>query len=342
MRRWLATLLLLWPAVAAGRPVEFGVQLAPEGVSYEELVETFRWIEELGYDSAWLNDHLVPARGDKTSPHLESWTLLPALATQTERIRIGILVSSNTFRHPALLAKMATTVDHVSGGRLNFGIGAGWEEYEHRAYGIPFYTARERAERLGEALQVIRLLWLENRPSFSGRYYQLEAAEFEPRPLQQPHPPIVVGGKGRKWTLPLVARWADEWNAPVTVSPAELRQGIEIIRAECARIGRDPCLRQVSIFLPVLSISEVPLAETVTRLGARVLAGDLASNVLTGSAGSIRGQIQSYVDAGATRVIITTRPGIDRDLMRRFAEEIVPAFRPPPEEAAAEAEPAPD
>jgi alkanesulfonate monooxygenase SsuD/methylene tetrahydromethanopterin reductase-like flavin-dependent oxidoreductase (luciferase family) len=222
---------------------------------------------------------------------------------------------------------MATTLDYISGGRLNFGIGAGWEEYEHRAYGIPFYTARERAERLDEALQLIRLLWHEEKPSFDGKYYDLRGAEFQPKPLQKPHPPIVVGGKGKKWILPLVARYADEWNAPVTLSPAQLKEGLDIIRAECARVARDPCVREVSIFLPVLTISDIPLAETATRLGARVLAGNLARNVLTGSADSIKQQIQAYLDAGATRVIITTRPGINHDVTRQFAKEIVPAFR---------------
>jgi F420-dependent oxidoreductase-like protein len=320
--------LLLWPVgIASAKPLEFGVQVAPEGATYEELVRTFQLIEEVGYDSAWLNDHFIPSRGDKESPHFESWTLLSALATQTKRVRLGLLVSGNTYRHPAVLAKMATTVDYISQGRLNFGIGAGWEEYEHKAYGIPFYTSRERAKRLDEALQLITLLWGDGKPSFDGKYYQLHEAEFQPQPLQKPHPPIVVGGRGKQWILPIVARYADEWNAPVQLSPADLKEGLSIIRAECARIGRDPCVQNVSIFLPIVTISNIPLAETATRLGARVLAGSVASNVLTGSPESIKQQIQAYRDAGATRVIITTRPGINHDMMRRFAAEIMPAFR---------------
>lgn len=321
----LLTLLLVAPALAPA--VEFGVQVAPEGTTYEDLVRTFRLIEDSGYESAWLNDHFIPARGDKQSPHFESWIMLTALAMQTKNIRIGILVSGNTYRHPAVLAKMATTLDYVSGGRLSLGIGAGWEEYEHRAYGIPFHSARERAERLDEALQVITKLWHEETPSFDGKYYDLREAEFQPKPLQKPHPPIVVGGQGKKWILPLVARYADEWNATVTVSPADLKEGIEIIRAECARVRRDPCVKEVSIFLPIVTISDIPLAETATRLGARIIAGELARNALTGSPESIKQQIRDYLDAGATRVIITTRPGIDHDIIRRFAKEIMPAFR---------------
>jgi F420-dependent oxidoreductase-like protein len=328
MKGLIVAALLLWRiGTASAEAIEFGVQVAPEGATYAELVQTFQLIEDAGYDSAWLNDHFIPARGDKESPHFESWILLTALATQTKKIRLGILVTGNTYRHPAVLAKMATTLDYVSGGRLSFGIGAGWEEYEHRAYGIPFYTAKQRAERLGEALQVITKLWHEERPSFAGKYYELHQAEFEPKPLQTPHPPIVVGGTGKRWILPLVARYADEWNAPVTVSPTALKEGLDIIRAECARIGRDPCVREVSIFLPVVTISSIPLAETATRLGARVVAGDVARNVLTGSPESIKQQIRTYLEAGATRVIITTRPRINHEIMRRFADEIIPAFR---------------
>jgi F420-dependent oxidoreductase-like protein len=328
MKALAAVVLLLFvsPVYAAG--VEFGVQVAPESTTYEELVQTFQLIEELGYDSAWLNDHFIPARGDKNAPHLESWTMLAALATQTKRVRLGILVTGNTYRHPAVLAKMATTVDYISQGRLEFGIGAGWEEYEHKAYGIPFHTAHQRAKRLDEALKVITLLWSEDKPSFAGKYYQLDAAEFQPKPLQKPHPPIVVGGQGKQWILPIVGRYADEWNAGSAVSPEAMKEGLEIIRAECSRAGRNPCVREVSIFLPLLAISDIPLAETATRLAARAIAGGaIAENALTGSAESIKQQIQAYVDAGATRVIITTRPGIKPDLMRRFAKEIMPAFR---------------
>ncbi|MGH7818914.1 MAG: LLM class flavin-dependent oxidoreductase, partial [Candidatus Binatia bacterium] len=185
MRRTLAMLLALAIPVAtaaAAGEVTFGVQMAPENAGYEEILETAQLVEKLGYDHFWLNDHFMPVIGDKEGTHFESWTLLAAIAAETERVRIGILVSGNTYRHPAVLAKIATTVDHVSHGRLNFGIGAGWEEFEHEAYGIPFYTAKERAERLGEALEVITRLWRDEHPSFDGRYYTLRNAPFSPKP----------------------------------------------------------------------------------------------------------------------------------------------------------------
>ncbi len=317
-------------AEPAPRPIAFGVQMAPEDTTYEQMVAMAQLVEQLGYDSLWLNDHFIPIMGDKDKPHLESWILLTALATQTQRIRLGILVSGNTYRHPAVLAKMATTVDHVSHGRLNFGIGAGWEVYEHRAYGIPFYTAKERATRLAEALAVITLLWNGGHPSFDGKYYQLHEAPFAPKPAQEPHPPIVIGGQGKKWIMPLVARYADEWNVPIGVMPDGLKERLAYIRQECARIGRSPCVREVSVFLPIANITDIPLAGVATRLGARLLVGEAAAtSVLAGSADDITAKIKTYVDAGATSVIITTRPSINPDLLRRFATEIMPAFRQP-------------
>ena len=324
-------LLFSIAAVAAeteGRAIQFGVQLAPEDATYEELVETWQLIEELGYDHVWLNDHFVPLIGDRNKSNFESWTLLSALAGQAPRIRIGILVTGNTYRQPALLAKMATTLDHISGGRLNFGIGAGWEEFEHHAYGIPFYTAKERAERLDEALQVITKLWRDDHPTMDGKYYQLHEAPFAPKPLQQPHPPIVIGGQGKKWIMPVVARYADEWNVPVGISPDGIRERLSLVGDECARIGRSPCVQTVSVFLPLLNMTSIPLAGPATRLGVRMLAGkQVASSVLAGSVTQIKDQIQEYIDAGATSIIVTTRPGRKHDLMRRFATEVMPAFR---------------
>jgi len=316
-------------ADAPAHPITFGVQIAPEDTTYEQMVSTAQLVEQLGYDSLWLNDHFIPIMGDKNSPHFESWILLTALAVQTQRIRLGILVSGNTYRQPAVLAKMATTLDYVSHGRLNFGIGAGWEEYEHHAYGIPFYTPKERAKRLAESLAVITLLWTGDHPSFDGKYYQLHDAPFAPKPLQQPHPPIVVGGQGKQWIIPVVARYADEWNVPIGVTPDGLTERLAEIRQECQRIGRSPCVREVSVFLPVANITDIPLAGAATRLAARLLVDErAATSVLAGSADDIKAKIKSYVDAGATSVIVTTRPSINPDLLRRFASDIIPAFRP--------------
>lgn len=319
------------PAQEAAAPkprVRFGIQTGQEQVTWPQLMATWQEAEKLGFDSAWVFDHLMPITGDKNEPCLEAWTLLGALAAHTQTIRIGALVTGNTYRNPALLAKMATTVDHISNGRLNLGIGAGWFEPEHRAYGFPFYSAQERADRLGEALEVISKLWSAEHPSFSGKYYTLTDAPFAPKPIQKPHPPIVIGGQGKKWIMPLVARWADGWNVPIGISPAGVKERREIIRNECERIGRTACDIEVSVFLPLISITNIPLAGPLTRLGARaVVASKVAKNLLAGSPDEIAGQIQQFVDAGATHVIVYLRPPFDRELMRRFATEVMPAFR---------------
>jgi len=237
-------------------------------------------------------------------------------------------VTGNTYRNPALLAKMATTVDIISGGRLYLGIGAAWFEPEHVAYGFPFYSAHERAERLGESLEVITRLWTADHPSFAGKYYSLTNAPFNPRPVQKPHPPIVIGGQGKKWIMPLVARYADGWNVPIGVSPTGIKKRMEIVHAECQRIGRTPCDIEVSAFLVLYSMSDVPLMGSATRLGARVIAGKRVSrSILAGSAKEITDLIRSYVDAGATHIIVHIEPPYDPQLLRRFATEVIPNFR---------------
>jgi alkanesulfonate monooxygenase SsuD/methylene tetrahydromethanopterin reductase-like flavin-dependent oxidoreductase (luciferase family) len=273
--------------------------------------------------------HFIPITGSTDGPELEGWTTLAALAARTDKIRVGVLVTGNTYRNPAVLAKMATTVDLISNGRLDFGIGAGWFEFEHTAYGIPFYDDKERADRLAEAMQVIRLLWTADHPSLDGKFYDLHHAPFLPKPVQTPYPRVVIGGKGKKWIMPTVARYADEWNAPVGVGPDGIKRRIALLREECARIGRTPCVERVSVLMPLINISNVPLAGTATRLGARLLVERrIADALLAGSPDEIKDVIRQHVDAGVTRVILNLRPPFDRELMRRFAQEIMPAFRP--------------
>ncbi len=322
--------LLVQPAAhAAGPPIRFGIQTSQQDVTYEQVRDIWKAAEELGFDSAWNFDHFMPILGaDTDGPCLEGWTMLAALAAETSKIRIGTLVTGNTYRNPALLAKMATTVDQISNGRVNLGIGAAWFGEEHEAYGFPFYTARERADRLDEALQVITKLWTEDHPSFSGKFYQLKDAPFSPKPVQRPHPPILVGGQGKKWIMPLVARYAQGWNAPVRLTPDGIRERIAIIKEECRRIGREPCNVEVSAFLVLYTITDVPLVGPALRLGARLLTDKaIARNVLAGSAKDITEKIRTFVDAGATHIILNVQPPFDRDLLRRFAEEVMPHFR---------------
>jgi len=175
---------------------------------------------------------------------------------------------------------------------------------------------------------VITKLWSEDHPSFAGKYYQLEKAPFAPRNVQKPHPPIVIGGQGKRWIVPLVARYADGWNAVSGVTPDGIRERRAIIEAECKRIGRSPCPSDVSVLLPLVAITGIPLAGPAVRLGARALVGkEVAQSILADSPAAIQRRIREYVDAGATEIILSLRPPFHRGLLRRFAKDIMPAFK---------------
>ncbi len=316
------------PAVAAKKKILFGIQTGQQDTTYQDLVAIWKEAEALGFDSAWDFDHFIPIRGNQDGPCLEGWTLLSALATQTTKLRIGTLVTGNTYRNPALLAKMVTTVDQISNGRVYLGIGAAWFEPDHTAYGFPFYTAKERADRLGETLEVITKLWTADHPSFAGKYYTLDHAPFNPKPVQQPHPPIVIGGKGKKWIMPLVAKYADGWNVPIGVTPVGIKKRMQIVHDECQRIGRAPCDPEVSAFLILYKITDIPFAGAALGLGARVAAGKGAQTaMLAGSPQDITDKIRTYVDAGVTHIIVHIEPPYDPELLRRFAKEVMPNFR---------------
>lgn len=323
----LVLLLAAPPAFADAPRLRFGIQTPNQDTTWDDLRTIWQDAEGLGFHSAWLYDHFIPIFGNENGPVLEGWTTLAALATQTSRLRIGILVTGNTYRNPALLAKMTTTVDHLSNGRVVLGIGAGWFEREHTAYGFPFGTPRERAQMLDEALQVITKLWGEDHPSFRGRYYQLHDAPYAPKNVQRPRPPIIIGGQGKEWIVPLVGRYADGWNAVTGVTPDGIRERRAIIEAECRRVGRTPCPTDVSVLLPLVAITNIPLAGPAVRLGARALVGtDVARSVLADSAGTITERIREYADAGVTEVILSLRPPFNRELLREFASEVMPAF----------------
>src|SRR5439155_15861581 len=270
----LAALLLPLRLAAEEAPtphLRFGIQTSNQDVAWDDLLAIWKEAETLGFDSGWVYDHFMPIFGNQDGPCLEGWTLLAAVAAATSRMQVGILVTGNTYRNPALLAKMATTVDHVSHGRVVLGIGAGWFERDHTAYGFTFGTPRERARRLAEALEVVTRLWSEDHPSLAGKYYRLDKAPFAPKNVQRPHPPIVIGGQGKQWIVPLVARYADGWNAVAGVDADGIRERRRIIEDECRKIGRNPCPSYVSVLVPLVAITNIPLAGPLVRLGARAV-----------------------------------------------------------------------
>lgn len=217
-------------------PLRFGIKLSGQDTTVEALRAVWSIADEAGFDHVWDFDHLAaigPAGPDR--PIFEGWTLQAAMAQATRRARIGCLVTGNTYRNPALLAKMAVTVDHLSGGRLEFGIGAAWAEIEHRMYGIEGLD--HRVGRLSEALQIIKSLFTEERTDFEGRYYRMAGAIANPKPIQKPYPPFWIGASG-KTTLRLVARHADVWNISGG-DPDQVREQTALLEEACASVGRD-------------------------------------------------------------------------------------------------------
>jgi F420-dependent oxidoreductase-like protein len=291
--------------VTAPPAVRFGCFLSQASHTWAEVLDDFRTAEDLGFDHAWLVDHFVDTDGPPDTPCLEAWTLLAALAAKTSRIRLGVLVSSNTFRHPALLAKEAVTVDHVSNGRLVLGIGTGWHEDEHRRYGIDLPPVGERVDRFEEAIVLIRSLTSQDRTTFQGRYYRLDDAPFSPRPIQSRIPLLVAAHRPRM--LRLAARYADQWDTFATLA-GSATDGLETpvadrIRAldeACAEIGRDPAEIRRS-----------------TWAGPEVYATPTAFEDF----------VRTHRALGFTDFSIERPPGGRRDLLERIARETIPALR---------------
>jgi F420-dependent oxidoreductase-like protein len=226
--------------------VQFGLTLLPEHATWDQVLAVARAADEMEiFESAWTGDHFYPTGGgDTDGPRFEAWTLITAVAQATSRLRVGVLVSGMLYRHPAVVANMAATIDAIAHGRLEIGLGAGWSPLEIAAYGMDkdLGTMTDRFDRFEEGLVVIDSLLTQEITNFQGKYYQMTSARCEPKPLQRPRPPFVLGGIGEKRTLPLAARFADHWNFPAIHGDgnlAALKKAHAVLAAECDKIGRD-------------------------------------------------------------------------------------------------------
>lgn len=218
--------------------MKVGIKIVNQRVDAAQLIDSWSMCDDLGFDHVWVMDHLAPPVGDRRGAVLEAWTLLAAMTQVVRRARVGVMVSANTFRHPSLLAKMATTVDHLSNGRLELGLGAAWVKQEHDALGLPFPGAGQRIHQLDEACQVLKLLWTGQEVTFAGECYTLAGALAQPCNVQTPHPPIWIGGAGEQLTLRVVARHADAWNVYQEISAERFRYLSKVLDSYCAEIGR--------------------------------------------------------------------------------------------------------
>ena len=220
--------------------MRFGFKTSPQETTWEDMLAVWRAADDIDlYESGWTFDHFYPIFSDSTGPCLEGWVTMTALAQATKRVRIGCLVTGIVYRHPAVLANMAATLDIISGGRLELGVGAAWNEEECKAYGIELGSLRERFDRFDEACEVIVSLLTNTTTTFQGEYFQLSDARCEPKPIQQPHPPICIGGGGEKRTLRAVARYAQHWNVPGG-SVEDFVRKRDVLYKHCADVGRDP------------------------------------------------------------------------------------------------------
>ncbi|MFF6791177.1 LLM class flavin-dependent oxidoreductase [Streptomyces filamentosus] len=308
--------------------IRFGVHSGQQYANFDECLELWTQAEDLGYDWVSLFDHQRPPLGGPDGPCFDGPTLLAALAARTRRIRCGMLVSAVTWRHPALAASIAATLDHVSGGRLEFGVGAGGADLAYEQYGLPFPRTGDRLDMLDEACEIMRGLWTRERVDHKGRHYQLVGACLEPKPVQE-RLPLVIGGGGEKRTLRTVARHADVWNTLVT-DVETYRRKKTVLETYCREIGRDPGeIRMSMTFRVVLGADEARAEERKRERLALLPAGspDVGEYLTFGTAERCVEALLPYVRLGVRDFLLGLRPPVDRETMRIFAEQVAPELR---------------
>ncbi len=289
--------------------------------AYEAMTRTAQEAEALGYNSIWLYDHLHTFPVVTQDMLFECWMTTAALARDTKRLRIGQLVTCNSYRNPALLAKMASTVDVMSHGRLILGIGAGWYEEEYLAYGYPYPSTKERLQRLGEAVQLILALWTQEQATFAGKYYQIEGAINSPQGVQKPHIPLLIGGGGEKVTLRLVAKYANACNIGGDIPT--IKHKLDVLRLHCREVGRDYNSIRRTTLIDYCSIADTE-AQALAKFTPEERADeDIMSGALVGTPDTIRQRLAAYEEAGIQEIILRFVDAPELDSLRLFAQEFI-------------------
>lgn len=316
--------------------MKLGVMIeGQEGLNWQNLRALTGRVEALGFESFWRSDHFFSLSASAARDSLETWVSLTLIARETTRLRFGPLVCSMTFRHPALLARMAAGVDTLSGGRLELGVGAGWNTQEHQAFGIQFPSLRTRMDRLDEGIEVIRALWQQDVARFEGREFQLRDAALNPKPTQRPGPPLIVGGSGERRTLRAVARYADEWNA-TSMGREAYRGKVAVLEGHCREAGRDPASIRRSLmtsFIIGKDVSEqnqrfAGVARALPPL-ARLDAGQAVAAMgargwLTGTPSEVVEQIKDWETEGIHRIMLQHLDFENFDVLDQIARDILP------------------
>jgi alkanesulfonate monooxygenase SsuD/methylene tetrahydromethanopterin reductase-like flavin-dependent oxidoreductase (luciferase family) len=304
--------------------LDIGVYVPQMGFSYEDILHRALRCEELGIGSLWLYDHLYgPGRPD--IPSLEAWTLATALLSRTRRLRVGHMVLCNQFRHPAVLAKMATTLDQISAGRLQLGIGSGSIEDEHTRTGLSWGTFRERSQRLAESLEILAQAFENNVIDFAGEHYTVRGMPIVPGCVQRPRPPIVVGGVGEKYTMPLVARYADVWNVP-TYALGELERKIAVLRALCSDVGRDPDSIVLSVEAVIALAPDDAALPGVRELAEKRFGGPgfgLHEGGLIGTPPAIVDRLHAFRELGFRQIVLFLHDRASDETLELFASAVL-------------------
>src|SRR5579884_1656671 len=301
--------------------VEFAIFSPQAGLNLAALVERCNLVERLGFHSLWLVDHVFSPLYPELD-HPECLALLSALAVRTGKLRLGVLVLCNSFRNPALLAKSLTTIDHLSGGRLEVGLGAGWAEREYVAYGFDFPSMGERLRRLEESVRIVKAMFTEDKPSFSGRYYRISEAVNRPKPLQKPHPPITIGGSGERVMLRIVAQYADRWNCPSAYR--DFNHKLAVLKEHCRAVGRDFATLQISEqTLITLGATEAEVEEK-WKVGQKMK--PFAYTAVRGTPAQVIAQLRERVERGVRMFVLYFSDQAAPATLDLFAREVMPAF----------------
>lgn len=297
-----------------------------EGVTWEQWLALAAAAEDAGIEALFRSDHYLSLDAPRERGSLDAWATLAGLAARTSRIRLGTLVSPATFRHPSVLAKAAATVDHISGGRVELGLGAGWMELEHRAYGFDFPPASERVARFAEQLEIVHRIWTEDVVDFRGRFYTLESGTALPEPVQKPRPPIIVGGSALPGTARPAARFADEYNT-FGASPEEAARRRRRLDEACEAEGRDPATLPLSLMASFLiGEDEGELRERARRLGGDETLARFRERGVAGTTGQVVERMHEYEQAGVTRVMLQHLLHDDLDAIALVGNEVLPAL----------------
>lgn len=308
--------------------VDFGVQIEPQyGFTYEAIRKIAEACESLNFESIWVSDHLFMTTDSVDIPCLECWTTLTSLARDTTKLRLGPMVSSQSYRNPALMAKIAATIDHVSNGRLYFGIGAGWKEVEYSAYGYPYPRPAVRIRQLDDTLQIVKKMWMEDKATYKGRYYSIEDALCFPKPVQKPHIPIWVGGTGNL-TLRVTAKHADACNFAWTLPLDAFKQKLDVLRNHCVNVGRDyqSIRKSAGVMITMAQTKKAvdrKLAEQAKRRDTpymRYLSRQRPN--LVGTPDVVTEGIREYLALGVDHVILRFHYGDEIASMTLFMDEV--------------------